>query len=169
MLPNTLNDPFDPYAYGLRWYNRGQYDLAAKYWDPLVEKGDCDAEYWIGELYFFGRSQPQDKDRAVALWQKAATGNQPKAQAAMGDLFYQNPSSVHHSCANCKVQKDVVQAYVWYRLFEKSARYDGEKKYAKDILGKITAEMTKEQIAQGDELLAQWKPSPKDCGARNWW
>lgn len=169
MIPNTYYDPVDPYARGVRWYDRGRYDLAAQSWDPLVEKGDCDAEYWVGMLHFLGRAKPQDNDKAIALWTKAANGSQPKAQGAMGDLHYQNPTFTVHKCANCKVQKDLVQAYIWYQLLGKSARYDGEKNYAKGVLGKITAEMTSEQIAQGDKLVSQWKPEPKDCGARNWW
>ena len=166
---NTYYDKLDPYAYGVRWYDRGRYDLAAQYWDPLVEKSDCDAEYWVGVLHFLGRAKPQDNDKAVALWRKAANGNQPKAQGAMGDLYYQNASFVFLRCPTCNIQKDLVQAYVWYRLLEKSARYEGEKKYAKGILGNLTAEMTAEQIAQGDKLVSQWQPIPKDCGARNWW
>ena len=163
---NTYYDQFDPFAYGRRWHDRGRYDRAAGYWDPLVEKGDCDAEYWVGMLYFSGHAKPKDNERAIALWLKAANGNQPKAQGAMGDLYYQKGI---HRCAACSIEPDLVQAYTWYRLFEKSARYDGERAYAKDMLREIRAEMTKEQIARGDERVSEWKPSPKDCGARNWW
>jgi len=34
-----------------------------------------------------------------------------------------------HRCAACSIEPDLVQAYTWYRLFEKSARYDGERAY----------------------------------------
>ena len=169
MLPNTYYDPSDPYAYGVRWYDRGRYDLAAKYWDPLVEKGDCDAEYWVGMLYFLGREKPQDNEKALELWRKAANGNQPKAQGAMGDLFYQNESVIYHRCKSCAVQKDVVQAYVWYKLLEKSARYDGEKKYTTAALKSIQSEMSSDQLSQAEKALSEWKPTPNDCKARNWW
>lgn len=169
MLPNTYSDPTDPYAYGVRWYDRGRYDLAAHYWDPLVEKGDCDAEYWVGVLYFLGQEKPQDNEKAVELWRKAANRNQPKAQGAMGDLFYQNNSVIYHQCKSCAVHKDIVQAYVWYKLLEKSARYDGEKKYAAAVLKSVQSEMSGDQLRQAEKTLSEWKPTPSDCKARNWW
>ena len=169
MLPNTYYDPSDPYALGVRWYDRGRYDLAAQYWDPLLEKDDCDAEYWIGVLYFLGQEKQQDNNETLRLWSKAANANHPKAQAAMGDLYYQNKSNTFLSCAECEIEKDYIQAYMWYKLLEKSARYDGEKEYAEGILEKLIAEMDEDQIQYGDELVANWLPTPKDCEPRNWW
>jgi len=169
MIPNTYYDPIDPYAYGVRWYDRGRYDLAAQYWDPLVEKGDCDAEYHLGILYFLGQAKPKDNEKALALWRKAANGNQPNAQGAMGDLYYQNDAVILHHCKACGIEKDPVQAYVWYKLLEKSARYKGEKTYAANVLKSVTTEMSQDQLAKAEGLLAQWKPTPQDCNARKWW
>ena len=169
MVPNTYYDPVDPYAYGLRWYDRGRYDLAVQYWDPLAEKGDCDAEYWVGMLYFLGRGKPQDNDKALQFWRKAASASHPKAQGAMADLYYQNDSVIYHRCKSCDLPRDLVEAYIWYKLMAKSARYDGEKKYAATALWPISAEMSAEQIAHGEARLSQWRPTPKDCKPRNWW
>ncbi len=168
-MPNTYYSIDDPYAYGLRWHDRGNYDQAAKYWDPLVENGDCDAEVWVAKLYFLGQGKPQSNDKALELWHKAANGNHPKAQAAMGDLCYQNESVIYIHCVGCTVKKDLVQAYVWYKLSEKSARYDAEKGYIESVLKSITLEMSKEQIEAGNKAVAQWQPTPKDCKPRNWW
>jgi hypothetical protein len=168
-VPNTYYDTSDPYAYGVRWYDRGRYDLAAQYWDPLVEKGDCDAEYWVGMLYFLGRGKPQDNEKALGLWRKAANGNHPKAQAALGDLYYQNDAVIYHHCKACTVQKDLVTAHVWYKLLEKSARYEGEKKHAAGVLQSISTEMSSEQLSRAEAALVQWTPTPKDCKPRNWW
>jgi TPR repeat protein len=172
-MPNTYYSVTDDYVIGLRWYDRGNYAKAAYYWDPLVEKGDCDAEFRVGFLYFLGQGKPQDNEQALALWRKAANGNQQKAQWALGDLYYQNISVIKnlggHGCPKCEIQKDIVQAYVWYRLFEKSAKYGNEKSYAKQVLAEITSEMNSDQINQGDELVLKWIPTPKDCGARNLW
>jgi TPR repeat protein len=169
LLPNTYYDPIDPYAHGRRWYDRGRYDLAAHYWDPLVEKGDCDAEYWVGTLYFLGQGRTRDLDKALALWRKAANGNQPKALAAMGDLYYQNESVVVHHCKACALPKDFGQAYVWYKLLERSARYEGEKRHAAAALKSIRAQMASEQLSQAEVTLSEWKPTPKDCEPRKWW
>lgn len=168
-MPNTYYSATDDYIVGLRWFDRGAYETAAKYWDPLVEKGDCDAEYRVGLLYFIGKGKPQDNEKTISLWRKAANGNQQRGQWALGDLYYQNDSVIYHRCAQCGIDKDIVQAYMWYRLFEKSAKYRSEKAYAKQILTKITSEMNPEQIKQGDNFVSKWIPTPKDCGARNLW
>lgn len=168
-MPNTYYSTTDDYVVGLRWFDRGAYEKAAQSWDPLAAKEDCDAEYRVGLLYFIGKGKPQDNEKAIALWRKAADGNQQRAQWALGDLYYQNDSAIYHRCAKCGLEKDLVQAYVWYRLFEKSAKYSSEKDYAKQILTKIISEMNADQIKQGDDLVAKWLPTPKDCGARSLW
>ena len=183
-MPNTYYSTTDDYVVGLRWFDRGMaaesgqlpgltksplefFENAAKYWDPLVEKGDCDAEYRVGLLHALGKAKPKDMEKAIQLWKKAANGNQQRAQWAMGDLYYQNIQYTSHHCTTCSVQKDFVQAYTWYRLMQASAKYDNEKKQAASMLEKLKSEMTPEQINEGEARVSSWKPTPKDCGARN--
>jgi hypothetical protein len=169
MIPHTYYDPVDPYVIGLRWFDRGNYTNAIIYWDPLVEKGDCDAEYMTGLLHFLGRGKPQNNAQALALWRKAANANQQRAQWALGDIYYQNRGTVVHNCADCGVERDLVTALFWYRLFEKSANYKGEKQYVAMILPKILAEMTPEQVKKAEILVSEWKPSPESCHPRHLW
>ncbi len=168
-MPNTYYSITDEYVVGLRWHDRGNYETVSKYWDPLVEQGDCDAEYRTGLLYFLGRGKPQDNTKALSLWRKAAEGNQQRAQWALGDLYYQNEKAIFHRCADCGIERDLVVALFWYRLFEKSAKYDGGKKYLAHIIPKISEDMTPDQIKKSATLASKWKPTPKDCGARNLW
>lgn len=168
-MPNTYYSVTDEYVVGLRWNDRGDYEKAARYWDPLVLKEDCDAEYQVGSLYFLGRAKPQSNDKAIYLWRKAANGNQQRAQWALGDLHYQKDGATFHNCDECEIQQDLVTALFWYLLFEKSAKYDGEKKYASYILSLIKADMTTEQITNATNKANSWSPTPKDCGARNLW
>lgn len=166
-LPNTYYDTTDEYVVGLRWHDRGDYESAAKWWGPLVEKGDCDAEQMMGQLYFTGRGKPQDNEKALILWRKAAGGNQQRAQWALGDLYYQSKKDVYFYCPTCSVEKDNVTALFWYKLFEKSAKYDGERKYLAHILPKITSEMSEDQIQKATRKANSWRPTPNDCGARS--
>lgn len=168
-IPNTYYSTTDTYAIGLRWNDRGDYKSAAMYWDPLVEKGDCDAEYMVGQLYFLGHEKEQNNDKALLLWRKAANANQQRAQWALGDLYYQNKKATYHTCKSCNIEKNLIHALVWYKLFEKSAKYDGEKKYLDYILPKIRSEMTAKQIEEAEAKVHVWKPTPKDCEARNLW
>ena len=52
---------------------------------------------------------------------------------------------------------------------EKSARYKGERKYASKVLDGVLSEMTGQQIDEGDRIVEQWSPTPKDCDPRRWW
>ncbi len=168
-MPNTYYSTTDDYVVGLRWHDRGDYEKAAKYWDPLVQKEDCDAEYQVGTLYFLGRAKPQNNEKAITLWRKAANGNQQRAQWALGDLYYHKKEITFHGCKDCEIKQDLVAALFWYKLFEKSAKYEGEKKYITYILPLITADMNTNQIKAATEKANSWVPTPKDCGARNLW
>lgn len=165
-IPNTYYSTTDDYVIGLRWHDRGDYKSALQYWEPLLKKGDCDAENSVANMYFRGTGKEQDLNKAISLWEKAANGNQQKAQAMLGDLYNPNNDGLIY-CKTCK--KDIVQSYIWYKLFEKSAKYDGEIKYAAHIIPKISSTMTEAQILKGNTYVRQWKPTPKDCGARNLW
>jgi hypothetical protein len=167
-MPNTYYDINDPFAYGMRWYDRGAYPYAIQYWEPLLEKGDCDAEYWMGAIYFMGQGKTRNDQTAMTLWTKAANANHPKAQLAMGDVYAQDPHSFHH-CAHCNVNKDLVRAYVWYKLAERSAYYGQEKDLVTQAINSTRSQMSQEQIATGETTLAQWKPTPRACSPRHWW
>lgn len=165
-IPNTYYSITDDYVRGLRWYDRGDYDSALNYLTPLVEKGDCDAEALVGLIYA-EKGTEEYREKAFALWIKSANGNQQRAQWFLGDMYNPNNKETFLFCKTC--EKDIVESYKWYRLFEKSAKYYGEKKYVKHIIPKIEKEMTKEQIAKGNFLVKNWKPTPKDCEARHLW
>ena len=171
-IPNTKFSTTDPYATGLRWFERDKFHEAIKNWEPLVKKGDCDAEYRMGLMHFAGLGIPQSFDTAHQLWIKAANGNQQRAQWALGDLYFQSESDVYHHCTKtptCTVNKDLEKALFWYKLFEKSAKYDGEKKYLNHVLPKVTAHLNTKQIKDIESKVAAWLPTPKDCDARNMW
>ena len=178
-MPNTYYSISDDYVRGLRWFDRGMehknekyMETAASLWEPLAEKGDCDAEYRLGLLYFMGLGKPQSFERAYELWEKAASANQQRAQWALGDLSFQEEESVLHHCKktpNCNINKNLGDALFWYKLMEKAAKYDGEQEYVANILAKVTSEMNANQIQEVEIKVAEWKPIPKDCEPRNLW
>lgn len=178
-IPNTKYSTTDDYATGLRWFERGMQNNdinainnAIRYWQPLVDKGDCDAEYRMGLMHFTAIGMQQSFETAHKLWVKAANGDQQRAQWALGDLYFQSEADVFHHCTKtptCTIKKDLEEALFWYKLFEKSAKYSGEEKYVNHILPKVTAQLTPERIKAVDTKVAAWSPTPKDCGARNMW
>lgn len=155
-IPNTKYSTTDSYATGLRWFERGMQNndlkainTAVHYWQPLVDKGDCDAEYRMGLMHFAAIGMQQSFKTAHKLWKKAASGNQQRAQWALGDLYFQSEENVFHHCTktpSCTVKKDLEEALFWYKIFEKSAKYSGEKKYIKNVLPKVIAQLAPERI-----------------------
>lgn len=168
MIPGTKYDPFDPYAFGLRWYERGSYDRALGYWKPLAEAGDCDAQAQLGRLYFEGKGVPRDYEQAIAWWRKAANQGQQKAQIALGDLYYQGEHVEIRCQGNCGMARDLVMAYRWYRLGEQAAYYKAEKEHLNQILPKIRADMSHEEFEKAENLITEWRPSPAACKPRHW-
>lgn len=43
-----------------------------EYYKAKAEKGNAEAQYYLGECYFHGKEIPIDKAKAVEWWQKAA-------------------------------------------------------------------------------------------------
>ena len=82
-LPNPVSDftQKDKYMIGLRWYQQGNLDIAVKFWRPLAESGDCDAQYSMGLLYYRGAGVRKSYNRAVELWTGAAEQGQAQAQS----------------------------------------------------------------------------------------
>jgi hypothetical protein len=168
MSPGTKYDPVDPYAFGLRWYERGSYDRALAYWKPLAEAGDCDAQAQLGRLYFEGKGVSRDYPQAIAWWRKAANQGQQKAQIALGDLYYQGEHVAIRCQADCGIQRNLVTAFMWYRLGEKAAYYKAEREYMKLIIPYIRADMSPQELEETEKSITAWQPSPAPCKPRQW-
>ncbi len=71
-----------PYEDGKAAYERGDYATAFKLWLPLAEKGNAEAQYDIGVMYYEGRGVPRDYVYVFAYrWfnRAAAQGNSKAA------------------------------------------------------------------------------------------
>lgn len=168
-LPNPVRDftEKDPYLIGLRWYEYGEYDIAHKYWAPLAKDGDCDAQFSLGLLYFEGRAVGRSYEKASEWWNKAANQGQPQAQVALGVMYAHGeiPYSVFQCGRGCGVKRDLVLAYKWLGLAGESG-FPREENQAQKLLGKISPEITPEQISEADELIKKWSPDPSVCNPR---
>ncbi len=59
------------------------YELAYKNLNPLAEKGNAEAEYAIGYLYYYGYFVARDEKHAIELMKKSAAQGNAKAKAAL--------------------------------------------------------------------------------------
>jgi len=70
-----------------------------------AEKGDAQAQYRLGRMYFQGEGVPQDYTQAALWYHKAADQDYAKAQYALGYMYY-----FGHG-----VQQSYSEAVRWYR------------------------------------------------------
>ena len=70
-----------------------------------AEKGDAQAQFWLGVSYADGKGVAKDQVQAVSWWRKAAVQGYDNAQLALG-VCYANGTGV---------AKDQVQAVKWTR------------------------------------------------------
>ena len=97
----------------------------------------------------------------------AANQNHPDAQAwvAIYDRWGLDP-----------VERDVLRAYVWYRLAELNGYEDrqptgpqeaeaetGWKSGKKPYSEVLADNMTPSELADGERLVSKWKPNPAEC------
>ncbi len=54
-----------PFEDGLAAYRRDDYATALKFWRPLAEQGDAQAQHNLGFMYANGQGVPQDNAEAV--------------------------------------------------------------------------------------------------------
>lgn len=53
----------------------------------LAAQGDREAQYWLGNAYFFGKEVQQNIDEAVSLYEKSSAQQFPAAMYTLG-VFY---------------------------------------------------------------------------------
>jgi hypothetical protein len=86
-------------------YDRADYATALKVWLPEAQKGDAEAQTYVGEIYQKGMGLAPDHTLAAAWYQKAANQGYSAAQINLGLLYEQGLG----------VTQDRAKALEWYR------------------------------------------------------
>src|SRR5258706_7602169 len=76
--------PFDD---GQAAYNKGDYATALKFWRPLGEQGNADAQISLGWMYETGQAGRVDDNEALQWFRRAAAQGRAKGQIAIGYLY----------------------------------------------------------------------------------
>jgi TPR repeat protein len=105
VLPLALAAPVTagPFEDGFAAHEREDYTTALKFWRPVAEQGDADAQYNLGVTYRKGQGVPQEDAEAVKGYRKAAGQGSAPAQQSPG-CMYANGNGV---------PQDFIQAYMW--------------------------------------------------------
>jgi len=86
-------------------YDRASQASTLKVWLPLAQRGDAEAQTYVGEAYEKGYGLSPDNGAAAAWYLKAAEQGFPRAAIDLGNLFEQGLG----------LEKDPEMAKYWYR------------------------------------------------------
>ena len=91
---------------GLAAAQSGDHATALREWKPLAEKGDANAQYFLGSMYEGGIGVSQNDKTAVKWWKLAAEQGQAYAQKKLGKSYAFGEG----------VLKDYVYAHMWANI-----------------------------------------------------
>jgi TPR repeat protein len=74
-------------AAGLKAYNVGDHERALKEFRDAAERGNADAQFYVGLMSAEGEGTPRSYEEAVKWYEKAAAQNQPDALLALAKLY----------------------------------------------------------------------------------
>ena len=157
---------------------RGGYESALRFWRPLAEQGNPEAQYYLWTMYASGQVVPQDYAEAAKWTKLAAEQGYAQAQSDLGDLYkvgrglpqdFAEAAKWYRLAANqgvtyaqyllgfmykngYGVPKDYVQAHQWVNLAYASGHATA--KELKDVLSKL---MTPAEIAEAQRLAREWQ------------
>ena len=68
-------------------YDRANYATSLKIWLSAAQKGDTDAQYYVGKIYEGGLGTPPDYATAARWYEKAAAKGHSASQFTLGSLY----------------------------------------------------------------------------------
>jgi hypothetical protein len=187
-----------PFKDGFATYDHGDYATALRIWRPLADRGDASAQFNLGLMYSHGQGVPQDYAAATQWYRKAADHGDPLAQTNLGVMYAQGQGVPKDYAESVKwfrkaaeqgnayaqsnlgvmyahsqgVPQDYMHAYMWFNLAagnfpaSDAEERDGALKN-RDL---VAAQMTPEQIAEGQRLPQKRRPaSPRSSNPSNGW
>ena len=131
-------------------FDRGQYGDAFKGFHQLADKGDANAQNYLGIHYFLGLGVPRDYVVAAKWFEQAALEKHADAQRNLGVMYLRGLG----------VEKDNIQAYGWFY----QAQIHGNKEAA-HYLKLMTDMVTPNQIVKARDWVEGYIAQAK--GASN--
>jgi TPR repeat protein len=129
-------------------YTKTQVDDIKKF----AGQGDPIFQFNLGLMYANGEGVPENDKEAVVWYRKAADQGDVKAQFNLGVMYDYGIG----------VPENSVRAYVWMSM---AKTQEGETKKVKKSFDMIKSKMTKQQIAEAQNLASKcYESNYKDCG-----
>lgn len=168
---------------GINAYRFGDFALALKELRPLADKGNADAQRFLGDMYSDGNGVKQSHKEAASWYRKAALQGNAAGQYALGVMCEKGigvkpnnkeAASWYHKAAELgnveaqyslgvmyqkgrgAVRKDIVQAHKWFSL----AVANGFE-IAEESVEETQSKMTPEQIEKSQAMVREWQSKQK--------
>lgn len=123
-------------------------DAQAFEWFRLAaDQGNASAQNNLGNMYGNGRGVVKDEGQAAMWYQRSAAQGNPFGQANLGNVYSSGRGAT----------KDPTLSYMWYTLAIKGLSGEFRERAVKGR-EKVSAELTSEQIASGEQMAQNWKP-----------
>ncbi|HEV7241779.1 MAG TPA: caspase family protein [Thermoanaerobaculia bacterium] len=113
-------------------YDRGNYATSLKIWLAEAEKGNLEAQYYVGKIYEGGLGTPPDYPTAASWYEKAAAKGHSASQFSLGSLYEKGLG----------VSPDKTKAFSFYRsaaglsgdyVFVETAQYEQLERAAEEL------------------------------------
>lgn len=95
-------------------HRQGDYQTAVKLWQPLAEKGQVDAQYNLGVMYYSGDGVKQDYAAAAKWFRMAAEQGDKQAQFYLGSMYLNGEG----------VKQSESEAQKWYTMNRRAHRHN---------------------------------------------
>jgi TPR repeat protein len=129
-------------------YLQGDYKTALEGFQPMAEKGNARAEFFLGEMYLNGNGVPRDYAQALKWASASAEQKNPDGQYTLGEIYASGKG----------VPQDYIKAHMWYSLSASSGDEQAIRKKADlEVRG-----MTYAQIEQSKQQELAWIEAHKD-------
>lgn len=155
-LPGCARDANSRYLCGTVAYEGRDYQTALRFWRPLAEQGEGDAQYRLGHMHREGEGVLQNFKEALKWYRLAISTGNAAALIDLGEVYADGMS----------VTQEYVRAHMWFNLAASklSPRFDS-RRIAVEGRDKVAAKMTAVQIERAQEMARKCQESKfKDCG-----
>jgi TPR repeat protein len=122
-------------------YKKQDYATALKEFEHAAQQGYAQAQFFLGDMYEYGRGVIQNEGTAVEWYQKAAEQGHAQAQYYLGNMYADGRG----------VAKNISTAYFWWLIA--SANANGVAKKGIEMAEK---ELSPEQKQQVQDAVAKW-------------
>jgi TPR repeat protein len=119
---------------------------AVKWYELAAEQGNSESLYNLGNLFYIGKKKPMlhiNYVRAAGYFRRAAETEDKISMYVLGKMYHEGTGVI----------QDYVQAHMWLNISNSKGHKQAIK--LRDIIEK---KMTKDQIAEAQELARNWKP-----------